>query len=89
MTQSFDMSNRKSLFAIAAAFLAGVLIFVPFVTLAQPKATLEGGSGEVVIVPNTRQFLIKNGNRISLWEVNYDAKSHLNELELQDTKPIP
>lgn len=83
-------TNVRSLFALAAAFIAGAFVFVPLRSFAGPQPGGSGSTGEIAVFPSlSDRFVIKNGNKMSLCSASYNAKTKREEITILDTKTIP
>lgn len=82
-------TSIRTIFAVAASFVAGALVLAPFRSVAGPQPTAAGQlSGQVAVIPSmSEEFVVVHGNKVSLYDIVYSA--HKKQLVLIDTKPVP
>jgi len=80
------MNKSRLVLSVVAAFAAGAFVFFPFSSFAKSGDT--GRNGEIVMT-NDYDFLVKNGNRVTLYHIDTTGRSAKSKIVLQDSVVAP
>lgn len=78
-------TNTRFVFAIIAAFAAGAIVFAPFRSFA--RSAEESDKGQIVFYGNSNEFVVKNGSRVSLFQITAEGNKQV--LKLLDHENVP